>query len=188
MIYLLNTLECYYFALASSHRHFFLLTESDLLHCNTGSVPKNPNNVALYDVQVVTFVSILYFQGPNSYRFFDGVYFSFTRPLHCKATKKPGSTTSWSSARSTNIRFQKDRECTYRNVLLSDAVFIYNASTISISSNKIRTLPELHRAKNRKLMFSTCTHLTSFPLLPSMKCLRKWKLHCQKHWNWTIFA
>ena len=61
------SLEYSQFALASSQRDFLLLTEADLSHCSTGSIIICPNNIALYDVQVVTCDSILYFQGPNSY-------------------------------------------------------------------------------------------------------------------------
>ena len=48
------SLEYSYFVLASSQRDYLLLTEADLSHCSMGSIIICPNNVALYDVQVVT--------------------------------------------------------------------------------------------------------------------------------------
>ena len=98
----------------------------------------------------MTCVSSLYFQSPNSY--------SLCRRsllLHYKTPTLQRHKEVWichfPEQRQVNIRCQKDREWTSRTVLLSDAGFIYNASSCAISTNEIRTLPELHRPTKAKV-------------------------------------
>jgi len=145
-----HSLEYSYFALANSQHDYLLLTEADLSQCSMGSINICSNNVALYDVQVVTCVSSLYFQDPNSY--------SLCRRsllLQYKIPTLQRHKNVWiyqfPEPRQVNIRCRKDREWTTHTVLLSDAGFIYNASSCAIATYGIRTLPELHRATKAKV-------------------------------------
>ena len=98
----------------------------------------------------MTCVSSLYFQGPNSYSLCQ-----WSLLLHYKIPTLHRHKEVWiyhfPEQRQVNIRCQKDRKWTSHTVLLSDAGFICNASSCAISTNEIRTLPELHNTTKAKV-------------------------------------
>ena len=149
--FVLYQIDFPYFAIGSSQRDYALLTDTELQRCTTSTVTVCPVSTAFYDIQTATCPLSLYFQTAAEpkpcrktillnhdipvLRRYDTVWiFHFPQPTQV------------------NIRCPRSgKEWETRTEVLHDAGIIHDATSCFITSNKIRTLPELHRVMHTRL-------------------------------------
>jgi len=135
--------EFSYFGLSVSRRDYILLTAADLMQCTTGTITVCPTNTALYDVQILTCEAELYFQNTGNYiPCRRRLLYHYKTPL----LQRHGSTWVYHfpTQRQVTIRCPNGNGWRVYKEVLFEAGIIHNATECSITSNEIRTLPELH--------------------------------------------
>ena len=135
-------LEFFYLGVSVSRRDYILLTAADLMQFTTGRITVCPSNTALYDVQNLTCEVELLFQNTGNYS-------PCRRRLlyHYKTPLLQRHRSTWvyhfPTQRQVTIRCPNGNGWKVYKEVLSEAD-IHNATECSITSNELRTLPELH--------------------------------------------
>ena len=135
--------EFSYFGLSVSRRDYILLTAADLMQCTTGRITVCPSNTALFDVQSLTCEAELFFQNTGNYSpCRRRLFYRYKTPL----LQRHGSTWVYHfpTQRQVTIRCPSGNSWKVYKEVLSEAGIIHNATECSITSNELRTLPELH--------------------------------------------
>jgi len=113
------------------------------MKCTTGRITVCPCNTALYDVQSLTCEAELFFQNTGNYiPCRRRLFYRYKTPL----LQRHGSTWVYHlpTQRQVTIRCPNGNGWKVYNEVLSEAGIIHNATECSITSNKLRTRPELH--------------------------------------------
>jgi len=139
----------YNIGLSYSQRYYILMTAADVQKCSTGSIAICPADRALYDIRSITCESKLYFQTAAK----DGPCRSLLLHYEIPTLLRHGEVWIYQfpSQRPVTIRFPRDHVWVTRTITLSGAGLIHNATTCSITSGEIRTLPELRGVTHAKL-------------------------------------
>ena len=127
-----------------------LLKAKDLERCNTGSIQICPAEMALFDSQVLTCMSSLYFQmSGNSNLCRRDVLLHYNTPT----LQRHGPTWFYyfPNEQQVIIRCPNGTEWTTYHETLHDGGLIHGAETCSIASREVRTLPELGRNQLTRL-------------------------------------
>jgi len=131
-----------YFAIDISQREYILFTEADYYRCEAGKITICPANMAIYNVQIVTCESSIYFQNSTNNRLCRR---KFLFDYRTQTLEQHG--TIWlyhlPEPRQITISCLKNNTWTTRTELLHDAGLLFNASQCSIATHEVRTLPKL---------------------------------------------
>jgi len=140
------------------------MTAADVQKCSTGSIAICPADRALYDIRSITCESKLYFQTAAK----DGPC-RRSLMLHYKTPTLLRHGEVWiyqfPSRRQVTIRCPRDHVWVTRTITLSGAGLIHNATTCSITSGEIRTLPELRGVTHANLDAPSVYEPDNFPIL-----------------------
>jgi hypothetical protein len=128
-----------YLAVSYNRRDYLLLDEAHVQLCTSGSITICPSVTALYDVQTVSCEASLFFQYKDGHRVCRRLLLDYDLPT----LQRHGGVCIYHFPDRHQVSIRCPRGVTHSEVL-HDAGIIHGATSCSIATSNVRTLPELH--------------------------------------------